>query len=64
MNFVKNTIAAPKYIVHTVKSQAVDWSTEVCFASFLSGGFIAAIVVNPERKLAKYASVHCGRSFN
>ena len=32
--------------------------TEVRFASFLSGGFIAAIVVNPpERKLAKRTSV-------
>ena len=30
------------------------------FASFLSGGFITAIVVNPpERKLAKRISVHC-----
>ena len=30
------------------------------FASFLSGGFITAIVVNPpERKLAKRTSVHC-----
>ena len=32
--------------------------TEVSFASFLSGGFITAIVVNPpERKLAKRTSV-------
>ena len=32
--------------------------TEVCFASFLSGVFITAIVVNPpERKLAKRTSV-------
>ena len=32
--------------------------TEVRFASFLSGGFITAIVVNPpERKLAKRTSV-------
>ena len=30
------------------------------FASFLSGGFITAIVVNsPERKLAKCTYVHC-----
>ena len=30
------------------------------FASFLSGGFITAIVVNPpERKLEKRTSVHC-----
>ena len=33
--------------------------TEVRFASFLSGGFITAILVNPpERKLAKRTSVH------
>ena len=33
--------------------------TEVRFASFLSGGFITAIVVNPlERKLEKRTSVH------
>ena len=32
--------------------------TEVRFASFLSGGFITAIVVNPpERKLSKRTSV-------
>ena len=32
--------------------------TEVRFASFLSGGFITAIIVNPlERKLAKRTSV-------
>ena len=32
--------------------------TEVRFASFLSGGFIIVIVVNPpERKLAKHTSV-------
>ena len=30
------------------------------FASFLSGGFITVIVVNPpEKKLAKCTSVHC-----
>ena len=34
--------------------------TEVRFASFLSGEFITAIVVNPpERKLAKHISVQC-----
>ena len=34
--------------------------TEVHFVSFLSGGFITAIVVNPpERKLAKRTSVYC-----
>jgi hypothetical protein len=32
----------------------------VRFSSFLSGGFITAIVVNPpERKLAKHTSVQC-----
>ena len=39
--------------------------TEVRFGSFLSGGFIAAIVVNPrEMKLAKRTSVHCANSKN
>ena len=34
--------------------------TEVRFASFLSGGFITVIVVNPpERKLAKRTSAQC-----
>ena len=34
--------------------------TEMPFASFFSGGFISAIVVNPpERKLVKRTSVHC-----
>ena len=32
----------------------------VRFASFLSGGFITAIVLNPpEKKLTKHTSVHC-----
>ena len=36
----------------------IEHCTEVRFASFLSGGFITAIVVNPpERKLAKRTSV-------
>ena len=35
-------------------------NTELHFATFLSGGFITALVVNPlERKLAKCISVHC-----
>ena len=34
-------------------------STEVRFASFLSGGFITAIIVHQERKLAKRTSVRC-----
>ena len=34
--------------------------TEMRFASFLSGGFITVIVVNPpEKKLAKRTSVQC-----
>ena len=34
--------------------------TEVRFASFLSGGFITAIVVNPtEMEVTKRTSVHC-----
>ena len=38
------------------------YCTEVCFASFLSGGFITAIVVNPlERKLAKRTIMHDNR---
>ena len=41
-------------------NQSLYQYTEVCFASFLSGGFITAIVVNlPERKLAKRTSVRC-----
>ena len=41
------------------ESSAVNQCTEVRFASFLSSGFITAIVVNPpERKLAKHTSVH------
>ena len=38
--------------------------TEVRFVSFLSGGFITAIVVNPpERNLAKRTSVCSGRHY-
>ena len=34
--------------------------TEVCFASFLSGGFTSLAVINPkERNLAKRTSVQC-----
>ena len=44
---------------NTVKSQAVDQSTEVRFASFLSSGFTSMAVINPsERKLAQRTSVH------
>ena len=35
--------------------------TGMRFASFLAGGFITAIAVNPmERKLDKRTSMHCG----
>ena len=38
--------------------------TEVCFASFLSGGFTTMAVINPqERKLAKRTSVEWGGKF-
>ena len=42
-------------IILTVKSRAVDWSTEVHFTSFLSGGFTTMAVVN---------SPQCGLLFN
>ena len=43
------------------QTQNLHQCTEMRFASFLSGGFITAIVVNPpERKLAKRTSVDCG----
>jgi hypothetical protein len=36
--------------------------TEVCFASFLSGGFTTMAVINPpEKKLAKHTSVQFGK---
>ena len=34
-------------MLHIGHISAADQCTEVCFASFLSGGFITAIVVNP-----------------
>ena len=41
-----------------------DHCKEVPFASFLSGGFITAIVVNPlERKLSKRTSVHLSKDW-
>ena len=50
-----------KYLIEAQKKGMIDKSsqcTEVRFASFLSGGFITATVVNPpERKLAKRTSV-------
>ena len=46
-------------ITHDSQPCALHHSTEVRFASLLSGGFINAIVANPpERKLAKRTSVH------
>ena len=40
--------------------EGVLYCTEVCFASFLSGGFTTMAVINPpERKLAKRTSVQC-----
>ena len=43
--------------------QATHQCTEVRFASFLFGGFITAIVVNPpEKKLAKCTYVQCSGS--
>jgi hypothetical protein len=43
-----------------LKTLQTTHCTEVRFASFLSGGLITAIVVNPpESKLVKRISVHC-----
>ena len=44
--------------VHQINYSLIHQSTEVRFASFLSGGFITAILVNPpERKQSKRISV-------
>ena len=59
--------AQSKYIQHQLIlmfpsefGHTSNHSTEMGFASFLSGGFITAIVLNPpERKLAKRTSVNC-----
>ena len=46
--------------IHLALLMAWQQWTEVQFASFFSGGFITAIVVNiQERKLAKRTSVQC-----
>ena len=46
--------------IRLLDPDTVPQYTEVRFTSFLSGGFIIAIVVNPpERKLEKRTSVHC-----
>ena len=46
------------YLFISSKSRPSEQRTEVRFASFLSGGFINALVVNPpERKKAKRTSV-------
>ena len=43
-----------------LEGKRTDHCTEVRFASFLSGGFIAMALINPlERKLVKRTSVHC-----
>ena len=53
-----NNIHATTNIITPGKQES--HCTEVRFASFLSSGFITAIVVNPpEKKLAKRTSVHC-----
>jgi hypothetical protein len=47
--------------VHIISIETPKTGAEISFASFFSGGFITAIVVNPlERKLAKRTSVLCG----
>ena len=51
---MRRTVCSAQCAVRTALPQC----TEVRFASFLSGGFITAIVVNPpEMKLAKRTSV-------
>ena len=54
-SFVESTTKSTQQkIVQTLQC------TELGFASFLSGGYITAIVVNPpENKLAKRTSVQC-----
>ena len=68
-DFNKRSIPRPKttttwkLITHRCKIARIEilHCTEMHFASFLSGGFFTAIVVNlPERKLVKRISVHCG----
>ena len=52
--------SGPKYILQFALEMISTQCTEVRFASFQSGGFIIAIVVNPpERKLTKRTSVQC-----
>ena len=47
--------------VHIISIETPKTGVEMSFASFFSGGFITAIVVNlPERKPAKRTSVQCG----
>ena len=49
-----------QYSRHSTSCKKENELTEVFFASFLSGEFITAIVVNPpERKLPKRTSVEC-----
>ena len=56
------TITGKQYKIGKKWSAILKQCTEVCFASFLSGWFITAIVVNPpESKRAKRTSVQwCG----
>ena len=57
-NFTKNLCCVFQAQASSCYSDATRLYTEVHFASFLSGEFITAVVVNPpERKLAKRTSV-------
>ena len=51
------------YKLHLNLQTALPQCREMRFSSFISGGFITAIVVNPpERKLSKCTSVQCTSS--
>ena len=42
------------------KKSPTPHGAEVCFASFLSGGFTTMAVMNPpEKRLKKHTSLHC-----
>ena len=57
-NIDPNRTIPVKYTLQK-RSEGTPYFTEVRFASFLSGGFITAIVVNsPERNMAKRTSVY------
>ena len=55
----KNKIKLFSSSLICTKTKSATYYTEVCFASFLSGGFITAILSLPESILAKHTSVHC-----